>query len=411
MSPETEYRQKLAAITRRMRWLAVEARVSWCLMPGLLAALLLTAAHKLDRLDEPYFFMVAAVALSLALGTVWGLLRPISLFDAAALADERLGLKERLSNAVVFAASPGASPLVPALLREAGRCAAQVSPKEVLPHRVSRSTLCCVAVVALIGAAWFAPVYPLGRSPGEVAVRKEMREQGQKLKTAARRAEEEARKQGLRTPAELAKKLEQLAKELEKAKLTKKQALLKTGKLAAELREAQKRAALTNSAGKFAKAAEALKSVPFATSEAQGLAEALRERKPADLAARLSELAKELKEGKFNSAAAREELARDLREMAEALEGAGLSEMAAAIGQAADELEQGKAGSAAQTLEGAAAQAAEAAQQAAESASLEEMAQELEQSQQEVAQADQGQGSTCPECGSSTCPGAKQGGG
>lgn len=406
-----EFRQKLSAVVRRLRFLAVEARVSWCLLPGLVLALLLLAAHKLDRLDEPYFPMIAVVTVALAVGLAWGLLTPISLLEAAALADRRLGLKERLSNAVVFAASPDASPLVPALLRDAARCAARVSPNEVAPHRVARSTLHCGVVAVLLGVASFAPVYPLGRSPGEVAVRKAMREQGKELAVTAKRAREEAEKKGLRTPAELAKKLEKLAQELEKAKLTKKQALLKTGKLAAELREAQKRAALTDSAGKLAQAAQALKTVPFATDPGRDLAEAVHERKPADLAQKLDKLAKELREGKFSSPEDQEKLARDLQNMAEAMEEAGLDGIAGALGEAAKALKEGRAASAAEALEDAAGQASEAAEQAAQSASLEQMAEELEQTQQEVAEADQTDKDVCPTCGSSTCPGAKPGGG
>jgi hypothetical protein len=406
-----EFRHKLAAVARRLRLLAVEARVSWCLLPGLVLALLLLAAHKLDRLDEPYFPMITVVGLTLALGLVWGLLKPISLFEAAALADKRLGLKERLSNAVVFAASPDVSPLVPALLRDAARSAARVSPKEVAPHRATRATVYCGIAAALIGATWFAPVYPLGRSPGEVAVRKQMRQQGKKLLTTAKRARQEAEKKGLRTPAELAKKLEKLAEELEKAKLTKKQALLKTGKLAAELREAQKQAALANSAGKFANAAQALKTVPFATDPGRDLAEAVHERKPADLAEKLHKLAKELREGKFSSQEEREKLARDLQKMSEALAEAGLDGIAGALGEAAKALGEGRTAAAAEALEAAAGQASEAAEQAAETASLEQMAEELEQSQQDVAQADQADNQVCPSCGSSNCPGAKPGGG
>jgi hypothetical protein len=410
MSPEMELRHKLAALTRRLRLLAIERRISWCLLPGLVLALLLLAAHKLDRLDEPYFPMAAVLAVALAVGLAWGLLKPVSLFDAAALADRRLGLKERLSNAVVFVHSPDASPLVPALLRDAARCAGRISPNEVAPHRMTRSTLHCGVVAVLLAAASFAPVYPLGRSPQEVAVRKEMREQGKKLSAAAKRMQEEAAKKGLQTPAELAKKLEKLAKELEKAKLSKKQALLKTGKLAAELREAQKRAALSNSAGKFAKAAQSLTAVPFLTDAGRSVSQAIHERKLDDLAAKLDELAQQLRDGKLSSASERERLARDLQKMAEAMEAAGLDGMAGALGKAAEAVREGKAASAAEALEDAARQAAELGEQAAESASLEQMAEELEQSQQEVAQADQAEKASCPSCGSQTCPGAKPGG-
>ena len=64
MSPEMEFRHKLAALARRLRLLAIERRVSWCLLPGLVLALLLLAAHKLDRLDEPQVFKSHSVTLS-----------------------------------------------------------------------------------------------------------------------------------------------------------------------------------------------------------------------------------------------------------------------------------------------------------------------------------------------------------
>jgi hypothetical protein len=389
MSPQTQLDAKLTAIARRFRWLVVERRVSWCLLPGLAAALALVVAHKLDRLDEPTLFAGAAIAVSALAGLVWGLLRPVSLLEAAMLADERLGLKERLSTAVLFEKSPEASALVPALIRDASRHAASISLRQVLPHRPSRVMWCSLVLAALIGGASLAPVFPLGRTAGELAVRKQMKEQGRQLGQVAQKAKEDAQKRGLKTPEELAGRLEKLARELEKAKLSKKQALLKTGKLAQELREQQKQQALEDSRNGLARAAEALRNTTLQTKEAQELARAVREQSADDLANRLGRIAQELRAGKPTSEAERADLARDLRQLAGALEGTGLGDASGALREAADQLQQGKMQAAAEAAERAASQAAQSAQAQAERQTIERMAEQLEQSQEKVAQADE----------------------
>jgi len=407
MPPEVELRDKLAAVGRRLRWLTIEERVSWCLLPGLVAALGLLAAHKLDRLDEPYPLMGLAVGVSAALGLAWGLSRRVSLLDAACLADRRLGLKERMSNAVLFAGRPEASPLVPALVADAARHAEGLLPATLLPYRPSSPARWSLFAAALTAAAWFAPTFALGRTPGEVAVRQEMREQGRRLREVAQKAREQAQGKQLQKPEELARKLEQLARELEKAKLSKKQALLKSGKLAAELREAQKLAALQSGADGIGRVAEALRNEGFETPAMQDLARAAREHRADEMATKIAKLAQEVRQGKLKSPAERAKLAEDVSRMAEAAEAGGMGELAEALREAASALKQGKDGAAAEAMERAAKAANEAAQGAAENQTLEQMAQELEQSQQEVAQADQQQ---CSQHGNS-CPNPQPGGG
>ena len=406
MAPEVELKAKLAAIGRRLRWMTIEERVSWCLLPGLVVALALLAAHKLDRLDDPYPLMALAVGVPLALGLGWGLLRRVSLLDAASLADRKLGLKERMSNAVIFADRPEASPLVPALVADAAKHAEDLTPTAVLPYRTSRPARWSLLAAALVLAAWLAPQFPVGRTAGEIAVRQEMRSEGQRLGEVAAKAKEQAKAKGLQRPEELAKKLEKLARELEKAKLSKKEALLKSGKLAAELREAQRLAALQTGTQGMARVAESLRDVSLETATMQEIARAAREQRADEMAAKLQKLAQDLREGKL-SAADRRKLAEDLRQMAGAAEAGGMGDMAQAMRDAASALEQGKDAAAAEAMERAAKSASEAAQGAAENQTLEQMAQELEQSQQKVAEADQSQ---CPVHGSQ-CPNPQPGGG
>ena len=401
MAPDLEIRSRLQSLQRRLRWLRIEERVAWCVLPGLVIALALLAAHKLDRLDDPYPLMALAVVVPLAAGLLWGLLRRISLFDAACFADRKLGLKERLSNAVVFAERPDASPLVPALLRDAAHHAEQLSPAAVLPYRTTRSARWSLFAAALIAAAWLAPTYPLGRTPGELAVRQEMRTQGQRLHQVAQQVRQQTQGRQLKRPGELAQKIEKLAKELERAKLSKKEALLKTGKLAAELREAQKLAALAAGSEGLEQVAEALRDVPLATEAMQEVARAAREQRADEMASGLAKLGRDIREGKYDSPDDRKKLAEDLRQMAEAAEAGGMGEMADALRQAASEMQQGKNEAAAEAVEKAAQSASQAAQAAAENQSLEQMAQELQDSQEQMAKADEPQcpihGSSCPD--------------
>ena len=393
MSPQIQLDLKLTAIARRFRLLTVERRVLWCLLPGLAIALGLLVAHKLERLDDPVPLMGAAVAASLLAGVLWGFLKRVSLLDAAMLADERLQLKERLSTALFVRNSATASALVPALLRDAAQHAERISPQQVLPHRAPRAMWGVTALAVLIGGAWLAPQIPLGITYGQLAVRQQMKDQGRELRKIAQQAKQDAQARGLKTPAELAAKLEKLAKELEQAKLSKKAALLKTGKLAEELRLAQQRQALLEGRSPLGPAAEALKNTALETREAQDAGRAVREQRADDLSSKLQRIAQELRAGKPTAQKDRDALARDLRELGKALEGSGLGGASSALQQGADRLQQGDMRGASQAVERAAQQAAQSAQAQAERQALKQMAEQLQQGQQQVAQADQKPGS------------------
>ncbi len=131
-------RDRVGKLRRRVR-LLVTAR--WVFAALLVASLLCSILVVLDRLElisAPPEDLAGLLGIGALAGAVVGLTRPVSLMDAAQLADRRLGLKERLSSGIDFLQRGASDPMMAAQLVDAAEHSRQLRPREVFPFRPPR---------------------------------------------------------------------------------------------------------------------------------------------------------------------------------------------------------------------------------------------------------------------------------
>jgi len=162
-------RSALTQVQRRMRLnrlMRVGAIGAGLALTGALAWILLERLGGRVPAASALVILLAILALvGLALLLVRALLQPRpALHSAAALADQRAGLKNELLSALWFAREPRASDWVEMQLQRAGRRAAGLQPARLVPLRLPGVGLGALAlgVLALV-AALLTP--PLGAGP------------------------------------------------------------------------------------------------------------------------------------------------------------------------------------------------------------------------------------------------------
>lgn len=383
--------EKIRAVQRRVGLLRVEVSTIGALAWASAVALIALVLHKLGWMDSIWVATGFIAAAGLLVGVALGVLRWPNLLEAAALADRRLGLKERLSSALCFLANGEQNSFVYALVEDAQDQAHRVRPSRDWPQRLPRSAkwlgMGAVAFIALT----FVPRMAVLRSEEEMATRRVLRREGKRLEKLAKELRAKAESKNLKTTKKLAKDLEKLAKELARAKMTKKKALLKMGQLTQEMKEHQKLLAWKRTQRSMSRALADVGKAKLDSGEAKEAANALSEAKLKEAADKLKELAEKLKREDL-SQKEKEKLAQDLKKLASSLDGSPLGGLASQLGAAAGALAEGDQKQAASALNDAADSLQSAAQQQGEQESLSEMADEAMMAQSSLASA----GQPCP---------------
>lgn len=391
--PDELLREKAEALARRLQVLRV---LYWAVRCGLVAAvvaLLLMLVHVSGHFEPVYLWSGGLMALALAAGLIWGSLRRVTPLAAAAHTDERLGLKERLSSAIQFLGQPQASGLVPALVTDAAAAAEGLEPARIYPYCASREVKYLGGAALAFLALGFVPSLNLFMSAGEIATKAEMKKQGTRIVKVAKELEKRAKDENLQVSPELARRLAKLGRELEQARLSKKQALLETRALSEDVRKAHQEMAKANAPRKLRLAAEALEGLKPGSKAGQALAEALKAERLEQASKELESLAAQLESGKL-SADEQKRVAEDLGAMSEALAKAGLDSMSKSLSEAAKSLSKGEAQESAKQIEQAKAAAEELKQYLSDQDALGQMQQAMEQIDQQIKQAD----APCPNC-------------
>ena len=91
--------------------------------------------------------------ISLVFGVVWGLSRKRTAFEAARIADSRLGLKERIASALEFERDPARKAIYDLQARDADQHAAQIDIRRVFPHRFTKEAKLALAVGLALAVA------------------------------------------------------------------------------------------------------------------------------------------------------------------------------------------------------------------------------------------------------------------
>lgn len=245
----------LAQITSRLRLQRWVRHASRGALAGTAPALTAVVLAHFDLLPD-WLPLEAAIPVPILLGilagTVTTFLRPISLMDAARLAEARLGLKERLSSALEFERSPQASDPEAATLRrlqmaDAASHAQSLKSTDAVPIRLPWELKAFAAGLAVIALALWVPNLPVFVPPGVKIERQIVQKTGTKLEQTAKRIAKQADAQRLPETRRAAAQMQRLAQRLAAGRMDKKQAMVQMSKLTQQMRQQLQKTAQANS--------------------------------------------------------------------------------------------------------------------------------------------------------------------
>ena len=248
----------LAKITARLRLVRWVRHVSRGALAGAGVGLLAVVLAHWDWLPG-WLPLEAAIPIPIIAGVLTGtataFLRPISLMDAARLAEARLGLKERLSSALEFEHSPQSPDPEAATLRrlqlaDAAAHAQTLKAAEAVPLRLPWEAKAFAAGLLLIALALIVPSLPVFVPPGVKLERQIVQKTGSKLEQSAKVIGKQADLHQLTGTKRAAALMQRLAQRLASGHLDKKQAMVQMSKVTQQMRqELQKTAAANSAAG------------------------------------------------------------------------------------------------------------------------------------------------------------------
>jgi hypothetical protein len=246
MQSNAVLRDRVGQLRRRVR-LLVTAR--WVFAALLAASLLCSIFVVLDRLawiTAPPEYLAGLLALGAVVGAAIGLTRPISLMDAAQLADRRLGLKERLSSGIDFLQRGASDPMTAAQLADAAEHSQRLRPREVFPFRAPREARFFLGSLLLLFALVFLPELSVFQTPKVRAEKAAIKKEGERIEKLAK----DYKKRDVQRNSEIAKRIaanmQALGQEMRRGRISKKQAMLRMGRLTKELKDAQRQVAMAN---------------------------------------------------------------------------------------------------------------------------------------------------------------------
>ncbi|HIE50547.1 MAG TPA: hypothetical protein EYP85_02200 [Armatimonadetes bacterium] len=244
MSPPAEViiRTTAQRARRRLQGLGALRAAGEHLQWGLAGAVFVLLGDKIGRMPfDPVPFALALVGLTFIAGLLRGVLRPLSLLQAAQRLDWHLGLAERVSTALELLGQDKPSPLFPLLLTDAAQHAAGVEVHRVWPFRLTLAWKRSLLLLPLLGLLAATPEWIWWLPPGKRAVLETSRTEGQRLAQVARRLETQAKQQQNEELRRAARRLYREALKLQRARQPKRRMLRDLAVLEAELKAAQRR--------------------------------------------------------------------------------------------------------------------------------------------------------------------------
>lgn len=255
-----QLKRKLKAIRRRLQWIEFCRRA---LLVSAVTATLLFVFVVVSRLfilpletgEVIQWVELAAIGVLL----VWAWMARVKLFNAAVRADESLGLKERLSSALMIG-DPKNEPEM-AVLEDATRAAESIKPGRAFPMQLTREfKFAAMPLAALALAWWLMPQFDLlakvkdeTKSPKVVIEAK--KQAAEKLEELAKEIATADEIQKPELAREIERELTEMARQLNEQKLDQDQAMAKLAKMTDKLeqRKAEIERELAKPAGMEAK--------------------------------------------------------------------------------------------------------------------------------------------------------------
>ncbi len=299
-APTTTWQQVIRLIARRARLgYALQGMCLGWLAGAGVSSVWLALAWAM-RWDVPFGYPAGLVALCALAGTLIRAIRRVSEEQVALWVDRQARTQERLSTARWLSARETQDEMERLQIEDAERTAETLDVKRLARVTFPRTLWMALALTALATFLWFAPDIAWLQSP-------QTRQQKQALRSAGERAEQlakEWRKQATGQDREkmqkLSAQLAALAKQMQRARIGKRDALVKLSRLQQEAEEEQRRLAQANSGKPLQRAADQFLS---ARTVQQQIQQAKLER---ELGARLQTAALKTKEGQNTPAPIRE---------------------------------------------------------------------------------------------------------
>ena len=239
-------RRGLRRLRRRVRVLLAVRLVTVAMAVVAALAIPLVVLLKLHDLWFPPLAPELGLAAAAVVCCVAALVWPLPDALIAASADRRLALRDRLGTALELTAGTGASPrtgMEQAMVLDALEHVRLALPGEAFPFRLTRGTKFAGVLLLLLGAAQVLPIPAWLLSPQQQEDRAFLRREAARIEPVAKKLEEEAKRAGDVEAAQVAKRLQLLAKEFKKGQLDRKKALLKLDEADKELEKVAQRLA------------------------------------------------------------------------------------------------------------------------------------------------------------------------
>jgi hypothetical protein len=392
MSNEQVLQKKVGELRTRIRLLLAQQWLCLGLTAAVAGSLLLVVATRLQWWTDAMDYIWALLLLGAGIGLAIGWTRQVTPLVAAQIADERGGLKERLSTAVELSRMEERGQIAEAQIADAAEHAASLKPAEVLPWRVPHALRYLGAAAAVLLAVVFLPNLPVFKSAQARADEEAIRLQGEKLKVIAKEMEKTAKeKKGDKNGEilrQISRNMRQLGKDASQNRIDKKKMMLKLGDLQKQMKDAQEKFAGGGKAEKSleqvaadlqAAAAEKLKRGDAAGArQLQQMADSMSKKDMESAKRQLEELARKMQSGQMTADDAKA-MADMLEQMAQSMEKSDLSQASQELKDAASKLKD--AAQAARQLQ---QQMAQAKTDAERQALQQQMAQAMQQGAQQA---------------------------
>jgi hypothetical protein len=242
MPPELNAR--LRPFRRRLRLLLAERAALWAGAAVAAAALPLAVVIQVRGLWVDWRWFPMAIAAAMLMGWVWGLLTRLSPFQIARATEQRLALKERLSSATVLAEG---DQMVAALHRDAVDHLAGPSPRATFPRRFGLPARAFAAAAVALCLVMILPQLAIFQSAGTRAQRQQMKRKGAELVKIAREIERNPPPSQKQLAMQIAENMRRLGKDLERHRVTERQALKRMNQLSRQVQRTQDKLAAQNS--------------------------------------------------------------------------------------------------------------------------------------------------------------------
>ena len=337
----------------RIRLLVAQQWMCLGLAAAAMVGLLLVAVTRFrwwtDAVDYAGFVLLGGAVL----GALLGWTRKITPLVAAQVADERAGLKERLSTAIELTRSGTHSEMAVEQLRDAAHHAAGLRISAVLPWRVPSQWRWAAAGCVVLAAALFLPDLPLFQSAQTRLEREAMKAQGARLHEVAKVVEKKAAEQKKKGEDKnsailhrIARNMRQLGRDMDRGRVARKNALLQMNDLQKDLKQEQQKPGAGPSPKSMeqvvrdlqAKAQQAgQRGNPEGSKALAQMADAMQNKDFEAAKKQLEELAKKIQSGQMTG----EDAARAadaLKQMSEATAGSGLDPASKDMKEAAKKL-------------------------------------------------------------------------